>query len=68
MKPLRRTVRMRTVVFGLILGLIAIVVSLAQATRIDVDGVAVAIGALIAAGVLLVAGGLTAVARERRGG
>jgi hypothetical protein len=63
-----RGVRMRTVVFGLLLGLVAVLVAVARLTSREIDGVAVAIGALIVAGVLMLFGSLTAVARERRGG
>ena len=64
--PLGRGIRLRSIVFGMLLALIAVTVPLTHYTSVRVDGTALAIGALIAAGVLLLFGGLASVARERR--
>jgi len=66
--PVVRGARIRTVVFGLFLALLAVSVPLTHYTTVRIDGSALAIGALIAAGALLLVGGLASVARERRHG
>lgn len=64
--PLARGLRLRTIVFGLLLAFVAVSVPLTHYTSVHLDGTAVAIGALIVTGVLLLVGGLASVARERR--
>lgn len=59
-------VRVRTVVLGLLLALLALSVGVANVTEVDVDGVTVAICALIGAGVLLLGGAVASLRRERR--
>ena len=53
----RRALRIRTVVFGLILLVIAGCVLVAQLTSAHLDPGAVALGLMVAAGLLLIAGG-----------
>jgi hypothetical protein len=61
-----RGLRMRTVVFGLVLAVVAVSVVVAEATDLHVDGVTVAIAALIGAGLLLFGGAMATLVRERR--
>ena len=61
-----RTVRMRTVILGLLLALVAATVVVGDATEVEVDAGAVAISAVLGAGVLLLAGAASSLARERR--
>ena len=63
----QRGMRIRTVVFGLVLLLLAGCVTLGDTTDVHVDAGAVAILALIGAGALLLAGAAAAAGRERRG-
>jgi hypothetical protein len=58
--------RVRTLVFGFLLALLSVSVLIAETTSRRVDGAAVAIGALLGAGVLLIVG--AAVAAGRRSG
>ncbi|HET9656452.1 MAG TPA: hypothetical protein VFP72_13935 [Kineosporiaceae bacterium] len=64
----RRGIRVRTVVFGLILLAISTSTLITLLSSIRVDGTAVTVAVLIGAGALLVAGGLAAAVREARGG
>jgi hypothetical protein len=66
--PRRRGVRVRTVVFGLILLAISVSVLVTLLTKARVDATAVTFVVLIGAGAALVAGGLAAAVREARGG
>ncbi len=60
----RRGVRMRTVVFGLMLLAVAVTLTWATLANAVVDAASVAIALVIGAGVLLVAGGVAAAVRE----
>lgn len=64
----RRSPRVRTVVFGLVMLAISVVSLVALMTDIQVDGSVVGLGLLIGAGAALVAGGAAAAVREARGG
>jgi hypothetical protein len=64
----RRGIRVRTVVFGLILLAISASVLVALLTTARVDATAVAFVVLIGAGAALLAGGVAAAVREARGG
>jgi hypothetical protein len=64
----RRGVRMRTVVFGLVLLVVSVSVLVTLLTTARVDATAVTLVILIGAGAALVAGGLAAAVREARGG
>jgi len=64
----RRGVRMRTMVFGLVLLVISVSVLVTLLTTARVDATAVTLVILIGAGAALVAGGLAAAVREARGG
>jgi hypothetical protein len=55
-EPARREVRMRTVVFGLVLLVIAGAVLVGQLTDISVDASAVVLAVMIGGGLLLIAG------------
>ena len=66
--PLPRGIRVRTVVFGLVLLAVSVTVLVATLSAVHVDVAAVALAVLIAAGAALVAGGVAAAAREARGG
>ena len=59
----RRGLRVRTLVFGLLLGLVALTVLVSELTGDRVDGGAIAIVALIGAGVILLAGAVGAAGR-----
>jgi hypothetical protein len=59
----RRGLRVRTLVFGLLLGLISTTVLVSEVTGDRVDGAAIAIVALIGAGVILLAGAVGAAGR-----
>jgi hypothetical protein len=64
----RRPVRVRTVVFGLVLLTISVISLLSLLADITVDGSAVGLAVLIGAGVALLAGGMAAASREAKGG
>jgi hypothetical protein len=64
----RRGVRIRTLVFGLVLLAISASTLVTLLTTTRVDGTAVTLVVLIGAGAALVAGGLAAAVREGRGG
>jgi hypothetical protein len=65
----RRGVRIRTVVFGLVMLVISVTSLVAVLTAIDVEGEVVGLGLLIGAGAALFLGGLSAAVRDvRRGG
>jgi hypothetical protein len=64
----RRGIRVRTVVFGLILLAISASVLVTLLTTARVDATAVAFVVLIGAGAALLAGGVAAAVREARGG
>jgi hypothetical protein len=64
----RRTPRVRTVVFGLVMLAISVVSLVALMTDVQVDSGVVGLGLLIGAGAALVAGGAAAAVRESRGG
>jgi hypothetical protein len=59
----RRGLRVRTLVFGLLLGLVSLTVLVSELTGDRVDGGAIAIVALIGAGVILLAGAVGAAGR-----
>jgi len=59
----RRGLRVRTLVFGLLLGLVALTVLVSEFSGDRVDGGAIAIVALIGAGVILLAGAVGAAGR-----
>lgn len=65
-EPVRhaRGLRVRTLVFGLLLGLVAATALVSETTGDRVDGGAIAIVALIGAGVILLAGAMGAAARS----
>jgi hypothetical protein len=63
-----RGIRVRTVVFGLVLLAISASVLVALLTTARVDATAVAFVVLIGAGAALLAGGVAAAVREARGG
>jgi len=54
--PPSRRPRLRTLVFGLLLGLISAIVIVSETTGDDVDGAVLAIAALIGSGLILLAG------------
>jgi len=60
----RRGLRVRTLVFGLLLGLVSLTVLVSEVTGDRVDGGAIAIVALIGAGVILLAGAVGAAGRS----
>jgi heme/copper-type cytochrome/quinol oxidase subunit 4 len=62
----RHRIQMRTLVLGILLEVIAMTVVAARVLEVDVDGVTVTICALIAAGVLLLAGAAVSLRRDRR--
>src|SRR5689334_16614651 len=62
--PARRTPRMRTLVLGLVLAAVSATTLLQLLTDVNVDGGAVALGVILVAGVLLVAGGVASAARD----
>lgn len=62
----QRRIRVRTVVLGLALLVVAVLSAVSAATDVRVDGVAVALALLIGAGLALLAGGVTAAVRESR--
>ncbi|WP_088313297.1 hypothetical protein [Kineosporia sp. R_H_3] len=64
----RRTPRVRTIVFALVLLAVAATVLVAAVTDVTVDGGAVLLVLLVAAGLALLGGGLAAAAKEARGG
>lgn len=64
----RPPVRIRTVVFGLVLLAIAGVSLLAALTEVRVDGAGVLLVLLVGAGLALLGGGIAAAAKEARGG
>jgi hypothetical protein len=64
----RRPVRVRTVVFGLVLLAISVVSLVALLTDVRVDDGVVSVSLLIGAGIALVAGGVAAAVREAKGG
>ena len=64
----RRTLRVRTVVFGLVLLAIAGTTLVGVLTDVAVDGGAVFLVLLVLAGVALLGGGLAAAVKEARGG
>lgn len=64
----RRPVRVRTVVFGLVLLAISVVSLVALLTDVRVDGGVVGVSLLIGAGIALVTGGVAAAVREAKGG
>ena len=64
----RRGLRVRTVVFGLVLLAISLSVLVTLLTDVRVDATGVTFVVLIGAGAALVAGGLAAAVREARGG
>jgi hypothetical protein len=59
-------VRMRTLVLGLVLLAVAATTGLRLLTDVDVDNGVVALAVLLAAGVLLLGGGVLGAAREAR--
>lgn len=63
-----RRIRVRTVVFGLVLLAISASVLVTLLSTMRIDATAVTVVALIAAGTALLAGGLAAAVREARGG
>jgi hypothetical protein len=64
----RRTPRIRTLVFGLVMLAVAGTVMVASVADVRVDGGAVFLVVLVAAGVALLGGGIAAAAKEARGG
>lgn len=64
----RRPVRVRTVVFGLVLLTISVISLISLLTDVRIDGSVVGLGMLIGAGVALLAGGMVAASREAKGG
>ena len=64
----RRGIRVRTLVFGLVLLAISASVLVTLMSTVQVDATAVALVVLIGAGAALIAGGLAAAVREARGG
>lgn len=66
--PRTRAPRMRTLVLGLVLAAVSVTTLLELLTGVHVDGGAVALAVLIVSGVLLVAGGVVATARDARSG
>lgn len=64
----KRSLRVRTAVFGLVMLAISVVSLVALLTDVRVDGGIVGLGLLIGAGAALVAGGVAAAMREARGG
>jgi hypothetical protein len=66
--PAGRTPRIRTLVFGLVMLVVAGTVLAATIADLRVDGGALVLGVLVLAGVALLAGGIAAAAKEARGG
>lgn len=64
----RRTLRVRTVVFGLVLLAIAGTTLVGVLTSVSVDGGAVFLVLLVLAGIALLGGGLAAAVKEAKGG
>lgn len=64
----RRSPRIRTVVLGVVLLVVAATVLVSLLLDVTVDGGAVLLGVLLLAGVALLGGGLAAAAKEARGG
>lgn len=64
----RRTLRVRTVVFGLVMLAIAGTVLVGVLTNVAVDGGAVFLVLLVLAGIALLGGGLAAAVKEAKGG
>jgi predicted phage tail protein len=62
----RPTPRVRTIVFGAVLLVVSVLSLVALLTDVHIDGAAVALGTLVAAGVALVAGGVASARREAR--
>jgi len=62
----RRSPRMRTLVLGLVLAAVSATSLVELLTDVHVDGGAVALAVIIAAGVLLVVGGVASAARDAR--
>jgi predicted phage tail protein len=68
-RPARRSVRVRTVVFGLVMMAVSVVAQVGLLTSVRIDGGVVALTLLIGAGAALLLGGLSAAIRDvRRGG
>lgn len=67
-RRIRRPLRVRTLVFGLVMLAISVVSLVALTTDVHVDSGVVGLGLLIGAGAALVAGGVAAAMREARGG
>ena len=65
---IRRPLRVRTVVFGLVMLTISVISLVALLTEVHVDSGVVGLGLLIGAGAALVAGGVAAAVREAKGG
>ncbi|HEY6796551.1 MAG TPA: hypothetical protein VI248_17890, partial [Kineosporiaceae bacterium] len=64
----RRGIRVRTIVFGLVMMVISAVSLVSLLTRVRVDAGIVVLGVLIGAGAALLIGGLTAAVRDVRHG
>lgn len=64
----RRSPRIRTVVLGVVMLVVAATVLVSQLLDVTVDGGAVLLVVLLLAGVALLGGGLAAAAKEARGG
>lgn len=64
----RRTLRVRTVVFGLVMLAIAGTVLVGVLTNVAIDGGAVFLVLLVLAGIALLGGGLAAAVKEAKGG
>ena len=66
--PVQRGVRVRTVVFGLVMAVISGLALVSLLTHLHLDGTVVLLAVLIGAGAALVYGGIAAALRESRGG
>ena len=64
----RRGIRVRTLVFGVVMLVISIVTLITLTTAVRVDGAAIGLTLLLGAGAILVAGGAASAVREARGG
>jgi hypothetical protein len=64
----RRGIRVRTLVFGVVMLVISIVTLVTLTTAVRVDGAAIGLTLLLGAGAILVAGGAASAVREARGG
>jgi hypothetical protein len=67
-RPVRRGVRVRTVVFGLVMVALAVLSLVAMLTDVRLDGSVVGLVLLVGAGAALVGGGIASAVREARGG